>query len=198
MASATLTSGGTGGTKSYSVELEGWGAVAKMFDKTANDIQKRQVTLGLATAALGLLKKRIPTGMSYEGRKFADYSTEPMYMSRKQGFGKLKGIGKTGKTKFANGNPHASMYFQGGYAELRRKMGRTNEGRLIFSGKMLNNMTVATSGTNASKIYFPSMEQRAKASGNQGRYKFFGLTEGESNIVSEKYINLVTTAMEGK
>ena len=88
------------------------------------------------------------------------------------------------------------MYLPGGYAQLRLEMGRSyTEGRLIFSVKMLNNMTVATSGTNASKIYFPSAEQRAKASGNQTKYHFFGLTEGETNIVAGKYFDLVTSAM---
>jgi hypothetical protein len=186
------------GAKSYSVELKGWDSIAKMFDKTADDITKKQVTLSLATVGLGLLLKRVPQGISYEGRKFADYSTVPMYMSRKQGFGKLKGIGKTGKTTFRNGEKHRSMYLPGGYAQLRRAMGRDANGRLIFSGKMLNNMTVATSGANASKIYFPSAEQRAKASGNQTKYHFFGLTEGETNIVAQKYFNLVTNAIGGK
>jgi hypothetical protein len=155
----------------------------------------------LATAALGLIRKRVPTGMSYEGRKFADYSTVPMYFSPKQGFRKLKPMGKYGDKNHGEdgtGKPYKTVFLQGGYAELRRKMGRTNEGRLIFSGKMLNNMTVATSGTNASKIYFPSAEQRAKASGNQARYRFFGLTEGESNLVAGKYFDLVTSAMGGK
>jgi len=218
------------GSKSYSVSLVGWEGVVKSFTDTADEITKKEVTLSLATVGLGMLRKRVPQGISYEGRKFADYSTVPMYHSRAHGFGRLKAIGKEygsvttrgkdrklksgkikkgklktvartkGRTVFAStGLPHKSMYLPGGYAQLRLEMGRSyTEGRLVFSGKMLNNMTVAVAGENASKIYFPSIEQRAKAAGNQTRYKFFGLTEGESNVIAEKYFNLITAAMGEK
>ena len=59
---------------------------------------------------------------------------------------------------------------------------RLDDDRLIFTGRMLNSMTVDMIGQGAI-IHFSRDEEDAKARGNQERYNFFGLTKEERKQV---------------
>lgn len=71
-------------------------------------------------------------GQNSSSGNTGQYSTTPMYFNplyapnkglAKFG-GELKPEGKTGKTHFANGEPHKTVYLDGGYKELRNRTGR--------------------------------------------------------------------------
>lgn len=85
-----------------------------------------------------------------EGRKTdgseigSQYSEKPMYINPqvlKEMSVKATGLGvprgKSGKTKFKNGQPHKTKYLAGGYEELREKVGRqTNFVDARLSGEL--------------------------------------------------------------
>lgn len=167
------------------LDIKGEKQLSELLNKLSNEIDKADLTLKMATFSLAEIRERIPKGISIDGTGFKPYSTKPYYQPLKQGFGRLRKLGsKDGKKNFKNGKTRKSVYIPGGYAQLRRELGRsTTDGRLVFTGRMLNNMSVGRHGSMSSKIYFPRPEENEKAVKNQEKYNFFGLTTQEQNSV---------------
>jgi len=71
-----------------------------------------------------LIKRLFDEGEGAQG-KLGTYDTTAGYFTKKQfkNKGAFRGKGKTGETKFANGEPHKSMYLEDGYKELKQIQG---------------------------------------------------------------------------
>jgi hypothetical protein len=111
-----------------------------------------------AFRVIGEYKQRIFTnGLDSTGGDIGVYSTNPFYINPNSP--QLAGVasrgikpeGKTGKTKFKNGNPHKSKYLTEGYFELRSLTGRQNDkvdlnfsGSLERSVKVIENNRIST------------------------------------------------------
>ena len=104
----------------------------------------REAGLGV----LGMQKKRIfEEGKNANGGKIGNYSTKPTYFNPKDSPVKFQPRGKTGKTEFADGSPHVTRYFGGGYKEVRSTAGRrTDRVNLDFTGKMRFSHTIGFRG----------------------------------------------------
>jgi hypothetical protein len=94
-----------------------------------------------ADGALTATRARIhERGQAADGSAIGAYSTTPMYVSAADAKAPNPGdpIGKTGKTVFANGNPHKSRYFAGGYNEYKTAIGLNAAGsvNLTLTGEM--------------------------------------------------------------
>lgn len=76
-------------------------------------------------------------GVGGNGTQLAKYSTKPIYVSLKQMPRKVSPKGKFGTAKFKNGKLHTSAYFDQGYAEFKKAMGKGGGGHvnLWLTGK---------------------------------------------------------------
>lgn len=174
------------------VTLVGLDELRYTFAQVAKTAQNKRIMLNAANMLLPILLQRFRSGISVDGQQFRAYSTKPMYVdASKSPFKRLPKIGKNKKpTK-------RSHYLEGGYAQLREKMERVDTDRLLFTGRLLGNMTVKAHSEGA-EIYFPNKHLSAVADGNQTRYNFFGLSEEEQAIAVE-YVNAeVKAALESK
>ena len=112
-----------------------------------------------ATATLDKLRQRLfQKGIKGDGSKTGNYSTEPMYASKKQfkktgGFrAQGKNAGKTASGKLAkgtkkkkDGTERKSMYLAGGYKELRQVQGmETGFVNLQYNGDLFTDFTKLT------------------------------------------------------
>lgn len=98
-----------------------------------------------ATTILAELKTRVfEDGQATDSGKIGDYSTKPLYVSASaspRSFGAP--TGKTGRSRFANGQLHKSKYFPDGYKGFRGAVGRdTSKVNLSLSGQFAAQMTV--------------------------------------------------------
>lgn len=95
-----------------------------------------------ANELLARTKNRIIVdGENSQGNDIGHYSKKEAYYIREQFVkkGAFKGRGKNGDTKFENGKPHRSMYFNDGYYGLRAVQGRpVNKVNLNYSGDTIN------------------------------------------------------------
>jgi hypothetical protein len=102
------------------------------------------------------------------------YSTEPFYQNPT----KLTGVssagvtpqGKTGQSRFKNGNPHKTRYLPQGYKELRELTGRqSGYVDLNFSGALERSIKVVQDGARA-VIRYTSDFEAEKMTGNEDRF----------------------------
>jgi hypothetical protein len=108
-------------------------------------VKDSQVT---ALDTVALVRSRVYQGKKTNDRPFKEYSTEPIYISRKGARLRPKGGRKTPK----------GMFFAGGYAEYKEKSRRrvksgknqSAEVDLTLSGALMNNLIT----TNATKTGF--------------------------------------------
>lgn len=172
------------------VKLIGMDELRYTFDQVAKTAQNKRIVLNAANMLVPILLERFRSGRSVYGRHFRAYSTKPMYVdASKSPFKSLAKRGKTGKpTK-------VSHYLERGYAQLREEMGRVDTDRLIFTGRLLGNLTVK-GHVEGAEIYFPNKHLNAVASGNQQRYEFFGLSALEQNIAVEYISEQIKNVLE--
>lgn len=114
--------------------------------------------------------------------KYQNYSTLPLYVSKKQSSKIGAPKGKTGKSKFKDGKAHTSRYLPEGYKEFRKILGRqtgvvdfklTGELRLDFSNGQVNNpkpIPLPFSGGNAYAILLRKEINQDKREGLEEKY----------------------------
>ena len=147
-------------------------------------LQKRIVTKVMGTVALEQVDDRVERGVGTNGTPFKAYSDKPAYFSVKRGLMKKlkppwgKEYGGKRRKRFASGKrkgkAHRSRYLPKGYSELRKLTGRsTDNNRLLFTGKMMANMSVDIYGKEGAYVHFPRKQENDKACGNEEKYKFF-------------------------
>jgi len=113
-----------------------------------------------------MIKRLFDEGEGAQG-KLGTYSTDEGYFTKKQfkNKGAFKAKGKTGETKFENGEPHKSMFLADGYKELKQIQGYESSFVNLQYSKDLRNdfstgmmikgdsvMAVVKRGINADKV----------------------------------------------
>lgn len=91
------------------------------------------------------------------------------------------------KQRTAKGQDVQGNFFRGysdKYKIFRQDKGRGTSPNLFFSGKMLGAMTHKTENGDTVRIFFADTQQAAKASGNQRRREFFGLSADDLETLS--------------
>lgn len=155
----------------------------------------------VATTMLGEIRTRIhEQGKAADGGDIGQYSRTPMYVSANANPGKSFGrpIGKTGKSKFANGQDHKSRYFPGGYNEYKTAIGRNQLGRvnLSLSGQ-LNNQLNVVSTQRGYGLAWADKEKFERAGHLEKKYgkKIWSLTEDERELAAQVAQNVIARAV---
>jgi hypothetical protein len=136
-------------------------------------------SLRLASNTLAQVKIRTGKGVDANGQLFKDYSTNPLYVSKKGARLKPKG-GRPSRT----GN---SVYYEEGYAQYKHESrqrgsgGESAEVDLVLSGNMLNNFVVLEATENGFRLGLTNNAQYGYYV-NQTR-EFIGLTQGEVDLL---------------
>jgi len=121
------------------------------------------------------------------------YSTKSTYISPEQSPKKFSVKGKSGKTKFKNGKPHKSRYFEQGYKEFRETIGaETSHVNLQLSGKLKTSFIIQND-SGKYKIGFDSTYGKDISDGMEDKYnqKIWGVSsEGaaEAQAITERFI----------
>lgn len=82
------------------------------------------------------------------------------------------------------------------YKKYRKASGRSISYKdLTFSGRMWNSLTATKTGEGEVKMFFGGKEEMLKASGNQERDEFFGISQVEEPFIGEYVSELVRRAL---
>jgi len=136
-------------------------------------------SLRLASNTVAQIKIRTGKGVDANGQLFKDYSTTPLYVSKKGARLKPKG-GRPSKTG-------RSVYYEEGYSQYKqesRQRGGSGDSAavdLVLSGNMLNNFVVLEATENGFILGLTSKAQYGYYV-NQQR-EFIGLTDDEVDIL---------------
>lgn len=159
---------------------------AKLIFPIAQETQRR------------LIKRLFDEGEGAQG-KLGSYSTDSGYYTKKQfkNKGAFKAKGKTGKTKFDNGEPHKSMYLEDGYKELKQVQGYESSFVNLQYSKDLRNdfstglmikgdkvLSVVKRGINADKTKWLSDKYGEKTFKHTEEEKTFFRTEVSKELVA--------------
>jgi len=136
-------------------------------------------SLRLASNTLAQVKIRTGKGIDANGQLFKDYSTTPLYVSKKGARLAPKG-GRPSRTG-------RSVYYKEGYKqykdESRRRggAGDSAEVDLVLSGNMLNNFVVLEASENGFVLGLTNKAQYGYYVND--KREFIGLTEDEADIL---------------
>lgn len=141
------------------------------------------VIRGVATSMLGVVKKRIhEDGKDANGENIGQYdTTHPLYVNPNKSPKSFAPMGKTGKTKFKNGLPHKTKYFDS-YKGFREGIGRpTDKVNLSLSGQMNSQFTVIPT-ENGYGLGWNNTEMYDRSQGLETKYNkvIWGLTKEEN------------------
>ena len=138
---------------------------------------QKRVSQAAAFRVIAEYKTRIfVDGLATDLQPIGQYSFTSFYINPNspQLFGvsssAIKPAGKTGQTKFKNGNPHKTKYLADGYSELRNLTGRQNQYvDLNFSGSLFQSVKVVEEG-NVTKIAYTIDSEAEKMVWNETRF----------------------------
>lgn len=147
-----------------------------------------QLERTIATTLRPIMRERIHVEGQAKDGVIGTYSTKETYINTGKTSGRtLQGVGKTGKTTFADGRKHVTTYFAQGYGQFKKAIGRAGDKvNLFLSGELANNFTVIGIGNvfglgwNDDKLYL-----RALALEKKYQKPIWDVTEEEENIVAE-------------
>jgi hypothetical protein len=158
----------------------------------AGGVAYDMITRKVATSTLSEVVQRVHTkGLAADGSLIGHYSKEPIYVSASSNVGSAKAFGtpegKSGETKFKNGQPHKSKYFAEGYNEFKTTIGRNEIGsvNLTLSGLMQNSLQVIPK-SHGYGLGYPNSELLKRAIWfEQTKYKkqIYALTSDEKETV---------------
>lgn len=116
----------------------------KTKDKIAS-LKVAEFILPFAVTANTEMSERIfEDGKNASNAKIGNYSTEEIYASQNKFNNKsrFRPKGKSGKSKFKNGNIHKSMFLKNGYKELRQLQGyESGFVNLQYTGDLMTDFT---------------------------------------------------------
>lgn len=146
------------------------------------------VLRSVASSMIGVIKKRIhEDGKSADDSNIGQYdTTHPLYVNPLKSLKSFAPMGKTGKYKFKNGQPHKTKYFDS-YKGFREGIGRpTDKVNLSLSGQMNSQFTVIPT-ENGYGLGWNNTEMYKRSQGLETKYAktIWGLTKEESEQVTE-------------
>jgi hypothetical protein len=150
---------------------------------------RQRISSVAAFAVIAEYKNRIfVEGLTSDGSQIGQYSTRPFYQNPNALIGvAASGVspeGKSGKSRFKNGNTHKTKYLPRGYAELRELTGReSGKVDLNFSGSLERSIKVVDDGEGAAITYTNDFEAD-KMAANEIRFgaDISGVSEDEIEI----------------
>lgn len=159
----------------------------------------------VATTLIAEIKTRIhEKGIASDGSKIGNYSRKPMYVSKSANVGRSFGapVGKTGRSKFKSGiregQEHKSRYFEGGYDEYKKVIGRNELGsvNLSLSGQLNSQLTIQPTEKGYG-MGWADAEKFKRAQFLEKKYgkKIWALTETEQKQTIEVARNYLTNAI---
>ena len=130
----------------------------------------------------------------------AQYSTTPIYISVDASPKRITPKGKSGKTKFKNGNSHKSAFFQEGYKGFRTAIGRTTSVvNLQLSGKLKTSWAIQNNGKKW-LIGFDSTYGKDISEGLEEKYnqEIWGVSEAGRQLAIDITTRWINENMNGK
>ena len=119
-------------------------------------------------------------GLAADDTAIGQYSRKPLYVNTaKTGRKSVPPIGKTGETKFKDGQPHKTTFFADGYAGYKQATQGNTTVRLFESGQTANQFNVFPGG-----LGWPNDElyNRAKYLENHFKKVIWNVTKDEEAI----------------
>lgn len=156
-----------------------------------NSLWTARDSLRLAQDTLASIKLRTSRGIDANGKPFDEYSTKPIYVSKKGARLAPKGGRKTrvGKrNRRGRGSKiGTSIYYAGGYRQYKEESRRRGEGSsaevdLVLSGQLMNNLVVKKATVNGFTIGLTKHVQSYGYHVNDKR-EYLGLTNKEIDIL---------------
>jgi hypothetical protein len=149
----------------------------------------------VATTQLAEMKVRIfEDGEDENNSAIGNYSTNPIYLNPNNSPKKFTTAGKSGKTKFKDGRPHKTKYFERGYFAFKSEIGRNKIGtvNLSLSRDFQNKMTIIGT-SNGWGIGWLEDEKYNRALHFQEKYRkqIFSQTKNEAEITKKVIDNFL-------
>jgi hypothetical protein len=146
------------------------------------------VIRGVATSMKGVIQKRIhEEGKAADGGNIGQYdTTHPLYVNPRKSPKQFTPMGKTGKTKFENGQPHKTKYFNS-YKGFREEIGRpTDTVNLSLTGQMNSQFTIIPT-SDGYGLGWNNTEMYKRSQGLEMKYNkvIWGLTDEEQKQAVE-------------
>ena len=167
---------------------------SEYFRKLNKDITQEVINKSVQSAAITIVSQMgeriFQEGKATDGSQIGNYDTEKeLYVNPKRAPKSFPTKGKTGKSKFKNGEKHKTCYFES-YSAYRKKVGRQSKKvNLVLFGILQSDFVKAPSIKNNYVSVSVSQNNSDKIDGAESRYdkKIFALSEDER----EEYVNLV-------
>lgn len=119
-----------------------------------SEIQKRNTPLflGATTGVSDMVERIFVRGADSFNRPIGTYSTKPTYINPVESPVSFAPRGKEGNTRFNNGKQHKTKYFERGYKQFRRQIGRQSSFTNLrltndLQSDVSNNVVSKSSGT---------------------------------------------------
>jgi len=157
---------------------------------------QQQLEQTIASDLLPEMRTRIHTnGLASDGTAIGTYSTKPLYINTTKTARKaLPPVGKTGKSKFDNGQPHKTTYFASGYKQYKSDTQGTTQVRLFETGQTANQFKVLPGGLGwDSDILF----KRAKGLEKHFFKLIWGVTPKEVEQIEETANTFIDALFKG-
>jgi hypothetical protein len=97
--------------------------IKRQREKIAQLKSGKAVAIAAQDTHVKMAERIFEQGETSEGNKLKYNSSDPLYVNPKDAPRSFPPKGKTGKTKFENGKPHKTGYFES-YKDYRQKIGR--------------------------------------------------------------------------
>ena len=153
---------------------------AKVNINVPRTLWSAQDTMRLAQNTLAAIKLRTSKGIDANGEAFDDYSTEPIYVSKKGARLSPKG-GRPSRTG-------QSIYYAQGYEQYKAESKRTSKKKLIvdlvLSGQLMNNLIVKEATATEFKIGLTKHVESYGYHVNDQR-EFLGLSDDDIKTLTE-------------
>lgn len=174
---------------------------SEYFKKLQKVLTQETINKAVLSAALTVNSEAgeriFQNGLNSEGSEIGKYDTkEPLYVNPKNAPKKFPPKGKYGDTKFEDGKPHKTGYFDS-YTAFRQKVGRpTGKVNLVMFGVLQSDFVKGPKKTSTGAVITLTEENNNKRLGAESRFEnpIFALTQEEK----ETYFNLVSEQITKK
>lgn len=167
---------------------------SEYFRKLNKDITQEVINKSVYSSAITIVSQMgeriFQEGKATDGSQIGSYDTQKeLYVNPKKAPKSFPTKGKTGKTKFENGERHKTGYFES-YSAYRKKVGRQSKNvNLVLFGVLQSDFVKAPLLKNNSVSVRVSQNNSDKINGAESRFdkRIFALSEEEQ----KEYVKLV-------
>lgn len=150
------------------IEIKGLNEVRADFSHLRRVLQAHPIVGRVAADARNLVVQRTLHGFDQEYAEFAEYSEEPIYMSKKR-----RPVPKGGRRRSKKGDRALkTVFYERGYREFAAATKGSDRPNLFASGAMLRSFQAQQRSATRAQVGFTQRLQALKALGNQAKRKF--------------------------